>query len=90
MMRTIWKRRLWTGEQGQTVVWPHGARVIKVAELDAYVTLWADVDTNASQAEYKYIVRGSGIEVPEGAIYIGTSFDASFVWHVFEIKEDEQ
>lgn len=88
-MRSIWKQRLEPISQTQTLRWPQGARVVKVTMQDGCITLWADVETRVLSVPHNYVVRDTGHEVPKGGIYISTCFHGPFVWHVFEIAENE-
>ena len=71
---------------------PRGAQIIKVAMQMGAPTIWAIVDPNADRELRNFFVVGTGLELPApgGTLltkdyYVGTVFDESYVWHIFEM-----
>ena len=67
---------------------PHGARVVHFGQQGGELMVWAivDADTVVEQTR-RFQVVGTGHEFPEGANYLGTTFQGPFVWHLFETLE---
>lgn len=84
-MRTMWKYKLELTDQIQTIETKVGATLRLVAFQRGDVTLWFEVLSGVPNTHRRYVVCGTGHEVPLGAVYVGTCFCAPFVWHVFEI-----
>lgn len=67
---------------------PAGAEVLSVG-LDprGMLSLWALVDTGTLEhTTHEFALVGTGEQVPEGAQFVGSVKDGSFMWHVFEVK----
>lgn len=80
-MKTIWKFDIF----GDTpIIMPVGAQILGVGVQDDNPYLWALVDTLAGREERRISVVGTGWEVPESGVYLGTYFTERFVWHIFE------
>ncbi len=64
---------------------PFGAIVLKVAEQNEMITLWAEVDPELDTIKRTFIIRGTGHEVPEGQLeYLDSVFIRGYVWHIYE------
>lgn len=46
--------------------------------------IWIAVDPEADLEERVFYVRGTGHEVAEGLVHLGSVVDSMFVWHLFE------
>lgn len=84
-MRTMWKYKLELTDEVQDIQVPHKAVLRLVAMQRGEVALWFEVLSGLPKYTRTYIVRGTGHEVPDGAVYVGTCFCSPFVWHVFEM-----
>jgi hypothetical protein len=38
--------------------------------------------------ERRFVVVGTGSEIDDNMVYVGTMFEEPFVWHVMELKYD--
>jgi hypothetical protein len=84
-MQTIWK---YTLLPDQTLEMPAGAQVLTVREQGATIALWAKVDTLAPTEKRRFVVFGTGHEMPGLAlVYIGTAMlqGGALVLHAFEV-----
>jgi hypothetical protein len=75
----------------QDVVMPVGADIFTAKMQSGTLWLWAIVDESVTEALTRDIrILGTGNPFPEdlkawqSRDFIGTVFDGSFVWHVFE------
>lgn len=74
---------------------PEGAEVLCVqAQGEVEIKLWALLDPSLKMELRKFIIYGTGHEInipPEKLEYIGSvqTHAGAFIWHVFEIKEDQ-
>lgn len=72
---------------------PKGAQVLHVAMSGNVPMIWALVDEDAPMEERDFQTVGTGWPMTERvrkSPYIGTIMDSPFVWHIFEVKEEEQ
>lgn len=92
-MKVIYKYPL---DKTMTHEMPEGAEVLHVGIQPQGLTLWALVkvehpDHEGPQETRTFRVYGTGHpiadQVPQD--YIGTVQDGLFVWHVFELREEE-
>ena len=63
---------------------PRDAKVVKVA-MRGSATMWILHDPEAPKVLRTFVVHGTGTGVPDNEVFIGTFFDAGFVWHLFEV-----
>lgn len=70
---------------------PKGSRIIGVHEQNGEVCLWTvGQNPNDDDCEFEdrlFMVVGTGWEVTQNCVYIGTAHVEQFVWHVVEIGE---
>lgn len=88
-MRTIWKYVLELTEVRQTYEIPAGSVVRHVGQdtQSRNPTIWVEVpDTTAITMSRGFLIRGTGHDVPRDCDYVGSMYDAPFIWHIFEIK----
>lgn len=55
------------------------------------VVFWAEYDTDRPKFTRTFVCVGTGHEIPEGAVYVGTapaSAEHGIVWHLFELFPD--
>lgn len=51
--------------------------------------IWAEVDTQLITEDRQFIVYGTGHMIDEKAKYIATAHNAGFVWHLYEISNQD-
>lgn len=92
MNRAIFKYELPIDDEWHQLVMPLPARVYHVAVNHMAVTaatqssvyLWAEVSPSGKKRGARlFRVFGTGQDIPEGAVYVGTTLDGPFVWHVY-------
>ena len=89
MSRTMFKYPLagWVRETVITnhqVEMPRGARIRHVGIQQNQVTMWAEVDQDEAPETRSFAIRGTGHEIQEMEVYLGTVFADPYVWHLFE------
>jgi len=85
MTRQILKWVIEVDYREQTILMPHGSQVVAVQEQYGQLAMWADCDTDQSMSPRKFLVIGTGFNIPVDATYLGTVKQGSFVWHLLEI-----
>lgn len=87
-MQTIYRYAL-TITGRQSVEMPVGAKFVHVHDQEGCPTVWVECDPEKPLAPRDLFVVGTGwnqvVGNGEQAIYRGTSYSGSFVWHVYEI-----
>jgi hypothetical protein len=71
---------------------PHGAKILDVHKYGDTAFLWALVDPAASLQTRFFRMCATGEHLPRGAWawkYITTAHDGGFVWHIFEIPNED-
>lgn len=46
--------------------------------------VWIEVETTNPPGERRMAVFGTGHELPDGWVHVGSMIDGSFVWHIYE------
>ncbi len=83
-MKTIWKFPIEIIDH-PSVQMPFGSMVLHAGAQNGNLFLWALVDPDEPMAERCFAIYGTGRNGPESTTgYVGTIFDGSFVWHIFE------
>ncbi len=82
-MRTIWKYPIDVVDKFVHTM-PRGARFLALAS-SPQLAMWFEVESNAPSEERQFAVYGTGHEIPEGVVYLGTIFVSVFVFHVYEV-----
>ena len=81
-MRTIYKFTIVEGE----VLLPVGAVILDVAEQNAILRVWCEVDTDKTEMVLRKIVLvGTGQRIPTNGEHIKTIHMPHEVWHVYEV-----
>lgn len=87
-MLTVWKYRIPKSPE-HAIGMPQGAKILRVAEQDWEVTLWALVDTEKPIEYRSFAVLATGEALDPTwapwARHVGTYISGAYVWHVFEI-----
>lgn len=52
-------------------------------------SLWVELDEGDKNATRVFEIVGTGHTVPENGVYIGTWQQAGYVWHLYEIQEND-
>lgn len=89
MSKQVWKFPLVNALEPTVLQMPEGAVVKHVELQERVMCLWAEVDPAAPRAARIFHVFGTGWDIPGNPSYIGTVHDRSFVWHVYEEKEND-
>lgn len=90
-MRSIWKYQFEVSEHFQLSM-PANAEVIHVDIQDYQPTIWAIVDTDASEESRCFHIFETGHRIPPKNLpseYLKTFQQGPFVWHLFEETKDE-
>jgi hypothetical protein len=84
-VKTIWKYRIEHGSEFQARS-SERTRIVHFAMQDGLPTMWAEMVANdcTPTAIRTFEIFGTGHEIPDHAVYIGTTFDCSLVWHLYE------
>lgn len=82
-MKTIYKYVL-TGRHTTKLELPKGATVVKFDVQESNFCIWAMVDTDSPSEERYFSVVGTGWEIEDGMVYVGTVQVGLFVWHCLE------
>jgi hypothetical protein len=83
-MRAVWKFVL---HPNANVMMPIGTKPLSVHAQGDDICLWAEVETEANHEARRFIVVGTGHQVPQDAgAFLGSAFldDGRYVFHVFE------
>lgn len=78
---------------------PSGARVIHVGmkpdATDLNINFWVELeaslpdDPSDVQKVRRYTVYGTGHDIQDGDIYMGTAVGHNFVWHLYEVGSND-
>lgn len=83
-MKTIYKYRI---DGVKHLELPEGAKVIHAAMQNNSPHIWVEypvfVDSDDFE-ERRFTCYGTGFEVPDSSIHIGSMIDEDFVWHIYE------
>lgn len=82
-MTSIWKFKLSSSQQPQTLKIPSGGVILHSSRQEPDICLWVEVNENNEFINRDFLVIGTGWEVPQNSVYIGTVFDGSYVWHIY-------
>ncbi len=67
-----------------TVDLPEGAKVIHAELFGHEITLWCIIDPSERNETRKFVIVGTGQEIPNDLIHIQSFIQPPFVWHIFE------
>lgn len=65
------------------------AEILCVQLQENVITMWALVDTDNPIINRTFAVYGTGNEIESFSKYVGTVQQNQFVWHVFELENNE-
>ena len=86
MSNKIFKYHLALGES--VIDLPETAKILSVQVQADAICLWAIVSPEKETEARRFIVVGTGHELPEGRLqYLATVQQGPFVWHAFEVME---
>jgi hypothetical protein len=85
MTRVVYKYEVPVDDEWHEIRTPGTATFLHVGNQGGHgVQLWAEVaKVNLGVAVRKVRVFGTGQNIPDGAIYVGTTMAGPFVWHVY-------
>lgn len=97
--RQVWKYRLKLVDE-QVITVPAGSVVMHVGEQENYlksrqICMWTMVPVvpptePSSSVKWKIYVRGTGVDLPDRACFLGTVIcEDGFVWHIFKSVDDD-
>lgn len=85
MNKIVWKFRI-NGQGSQIQVqMPRDAKILYFAQQDGQLTIWAEVDPEATMEWRALQIVGTGHSVPHEGKYIGSLQDGVFVWHLYDL-----
>lgn len=65
---------------------PVGAIIRRFDYQDGRPTIWAETDAYPAGREVRsFGIFGTGQVIPEGAAWVGTAFQESLIWHLYEL-----
>lgn len=85
----VWKYQFPLTHERQVFNMPHGAIILDAQMRGTEVAIWALVHPGRPMESRFFQVFGTGDStVPDSAIWIGTTQQGVWVWHVFEVPGD--
>ncbi len=89
-MNTVWKYTLPYADDMVVLEMPKGAKILSIQEQNTVITLWADVDPNASLVKRTIRWAGTGHPIDHYVCFIGTvqQHGGQLVWHFFDMGEE--
>lgn len=84
MTKRIFKYPLFTSGMTCKIRMPRGAKICTVQMQGEAVCMWAEVDYSAPLEDRTFVVVGTGHDVPDNCVYVGTWQHAAYVWHAYE------
>lgn len=86
-MKTIWKYKIPINDDIHEIRIPLNAKILKVDHQDnpQIIVMWAEVTDNAPRIIKHYRVFGTGHEIPNDSLWMGTCQIGKFVWHLYEL-----
>lgn len=89
-MLTIHKFAVPTIDTEIEIEMPVSTKILTVQNQREWMYIWALVNTEAPKEKCKFMIFGTGHEIPKGVHleYIGTTQydDGHFVWHLFKTR----
>jgi hypothetical protein len=83
-MKTIYKYKI---EGTEIISLPPNAKVIHAAMQNGAPHIWVEYPVNDSELESRtFMVCGTGFELEDDDIHLGSMIDGMFVWHIYEMK----
>lgn len=87
MTRSVWKYPVPVDDRNHVFLVPSG-QWLPALHVDSnadIVTIYAEVEPEAYAEPSIFRVFGTGQPIPDGAVYMGTTFhDSGLVWHLYE------
>ncbi len=85
-MRTVRKYNLTMTTGPQTVRMTVGAKFLAFSLQHGAPRMWFECNSDATSHERKFMIVGTGHDIPVSARYMSTTFaDEQFVWHLYEL-----
>lgn len=65
---------------------PVDAQVVHCAKQDSYICIWVMLDLSQPPTVSRtFEVVGTGWDIEDGRVHVGSLLDGGFVWHVLEV-----
>ena len=71
---------------------PFGSKVVLVGEQSGVCTLWVEQPKNSilrGLQVRRFVAHGTGRDIEDHEVYVGTYFTGPFVWHIYELNPRE-
>ena len=81
-MKTIWKFSVKPHSGIQTVKVNEGAVPVSLMNQSG-PQMWVELDPDAPEDHMRFLVVGTGWEIPSDAIYVDSTICGAFVWHLY-------
>jgi hypothetical protein len=76
---------MWKFPVDPEVKMPRGATIRHVAPQGDSVMMWAECDDMLLKEIRRFVVTGTGDQIPAGSEWRGTWLNGRFVWHLWEL-----
>lgn len=90
-MQVIWKFTLAhaTTSTSQSIELPIGARIVYFGLQALLPTIWVHLDPApyARRETRTFTIYGTGADMPDHAVHIGSWFEGNEVWHLVEVTK---
>lgn len=83
-MKTIYKYQL---ANFATLDLPVGAKAVLVEMQNGSPHIWFEHNRSAFKEQRFFRIYGTGFDIPDNSIHIGSVIDGMFVWHIYEVKQ---
>ena len=85
MSITVFKYPLALSQAYHRLKMPKGAIIRHVGtQTLGFITMWAEIDREADEETRIFTIVPTGGDVPENSVYVGSTIDQPFVWHLYE------
>lgn len=100
-MKKVYKYQLQPGIGTEKIEIPKGAKILSfqgqqiintvTKHAFGYLYIWCLVDENQPKETREFVMVGTGFEFDSSKLtYIGTAQEGLYVWHLFEVKQDDE
>lgn len=78
------------GSGPQTITVSPDAHAVRFAQQRNELCVWIDYDT--AELSHKWVVQifGTGNEIPEDAVHLGSYESGAYIWHLYALRGKEQ
>ena len=85
MTRTVHKYKLELTSEVQRWLMRETYKVVHVGLQNGFIHLWVEVDTDTYNAERRFQIFGTGHNIPDSAVHVGSVMVDPYVWHVYDV-----